>query len=59
MYLFYDAMLGEGVDMEPSDIVFKPDGVWQEVGILDDFLSGLRCGEARDGEVSGFAEDVC
>ena len=35
--------MGEGVDVEPSDIVFKPDGVWKKVRILDDFLSGLGC----------------
>lgn len=58
MHFFSDTVLWKGVDMEPGDIIFKPDGVWKEVGILDYFVPSFLGSESINCKISGFAKKV-
>ena len=44
--------------MEPGDIIFKPDGVWKEVGILDYFVPSFLGSESINCKISDFAKKV-
>ena len=54
MNLFGYAVLWQRIYMQPGYILFNSYWVWQQMCILDDFVSGFFCSESTNGEISGF-----
>lgn len=58
MDLFCDSVLWQRIYMQPCYILFQPYWVWQQMYILDDFISGLFSSESTYCNIAGFTKDV-
>mgnify|MGYP003291409864 CR=1 FL=1 len=58
MNLFGYAVLWQRIYMQPGYILFHSYWVWQQMSILDDFISGFLSSESTDCKIAGFTKNV-